>query len=170
MSDWMDEYGTEEDFNEKYRLLWDELARLRAAAHAADERPVPEIGTIRPTVERLNERTDGQLVVFVANDFGRIGAFRPREANVEVQDRVRRAILSRKYDEHPDLDEIRRELLRSFPAIHKAMVAEYDEGDVRYHLPEGSNEATNFLTVREMVGLVDYVTNSTQSDDMSLVY
>lgn len=41
---------------------------------------------------------------------------------------------------------------------------------VRYHLPEGSNDTTNFITVRETVGLIDYTTNSFQSDGLSVTY
>ena len=49
------------------------------------------------------------------------------------------------------------------------LVAELDDG-VRYHLPEGTSEATNFLTVRETVGLVDYTTNGAQADGLSVTY
>jgi hypothetical protein len=41
---------------------------------------------------------------------------------------------------------------------------------VRDHLPEGSNETTDFVTVREMASLVDYTTNSFQSDGLSVTY
>lgn len=90
---------------------------------------------------------------------------------MDAQNNVREAILQNKYDDtNEDLNAIRRELLADHPAIHKAIVAEHSEGTIRYHLPEGSNETTNFVTVREMVGLIDYTTNSFQSDGLCETY
>lgn len=54
--------------------------------------------------------------------------------------------------------------------MHKAIVSEHTGETLRYHLPEGSNESTNFVTVREMVGLIDYTTNSFQSDGLCETY
>ena len=160
MSDPPDEYEEADDRNEKYRLLRDELARLRGEAEAHD---FFDEDAVAETVRRLDDRVDGDLLVFVANDFGRPMAYRPEAAGVEMLDAVRRAILENKYDDsNPDLNEIRRELLAEHPGVHKAVVAACDGCSLRYHLPEGSNETTNFLTVREMVGLVDYTTNGPQ--------
>jgi hypothetical protein len=87
-----------------------------------------------------------------------------------MQDAVRRAVLENKYDAPEDLGEVRRELLEAHPKIHKTIIAECRDGSIRYYLPEGSNTSTNFITVREMVGLIDYTTNSFQTDDLSMTY
>lgn len=165
--EWTEDYASTKDLNEKYKLLREETARLRRDT-GSEDRFDPE--AVAQTVRDLNEAIDGDLLVFAANDFGLPVAFRPETFEIEQQDAVRQAILENKYDEQEDLNEIRHELLTTHPAIHKIIVAEYTHGNVRYHLPEGSNAETNFLTVREMVGLVDWTTNSFQGDGLSRTY
>jgi hypothetical protein len=98
-------------------------------------------------------------------------AYRPQDLDKAVQNKIRESLLQNKYDgTNEDLNEIRRELLDKHPNIHKAIIAQNEDGEVRYHLPEGSNETTNFITVREMIGLIDYTTNSFQSNDQSVTY
>ena len=168
MTDWMAEYTGTDDFNEKYRLLRSEMARLRGQR---DEIEYFDEEAVRSDIRRLNETVAGDLVVFVANDFGRPRAYRPSGVEKSVQDELRQAVLQNKYDDsHEDLNEIRRGLLDDHPGIHKVIVAEHSHEDSRYHLPEGSNETTNFITVREMVGLIDYTTNSFQSNGLSYTY
>lgn len=164
MSDWMAEYAALDDTDEKYRVLREEMSRLREEGSVFDRDAVAD------TVRELAADNDGVLVVFAANDFGLPVAYRPAGTGLEIQSAVRRAILENKYDANEDLDDLRLELLASHPAVHKAIVAEFDQGRVRYHLPEGSSSRTNFLTVREMVGLVDYTTNSVQNDGLSMTY
>lgn len=166
--DWMDEYADTEDLNEKYDMLRSEMARLRGRREDIEFFDAAEV---RADIRDLNETVAGDLIVFVANDFGRPRAYRPAGVTLDTQDDIRRAILREKYDDtNDDLNDIRQELLTEHPAIHKAIVAAYADGDVRYHLPEGSTEETNFITVREMVGLIDYTTNSFQSDGLSESY
>jgi hypothetical protein len=168
MSDWMDEYADTDDLNEKYKLLRAELTSLRGRR---DDIEFFDDEALERDVRRSNETVDGDLLVFLANDFGWPIAFRPSGVPLDAQNEIREAILENKYaDGHDDLDDIRRELLDAHPAVHKAIVAEHSGDSIRYHLPEGSNETTNFVTVREMVGLVDYTTNSFQSDGLSVTY
>ncbi|UPM43137.1 hypothetical protein [Halocatena salina] len=165
MADWMAEYSNTDNPHERYKILRREMARLRETRSLFDREIVA--GTVR----RLNERQEGELIVFVANDFGRPMAYRPEDTGIEIQDAVRQAILENKYDEGPDdLNNARQELLKEHPNVHKAIVAEINAGTIRYYLPEGSNTTTNFITVREMVGLIDYTTNSSQSDGLSITY
>jgi len=126
---------------------------------------------VTDTVARLNEGIEGELIAFVANDFGLPVAYRPDSGGIEAQDAVRRAILEGKYDDStPDLADVREGLPDGHPGIHKAIVAVFEGCAVRYHLPEGSNRTTNFLTVREMVGLIDYTTNGFQNEGLSRTY
>jgi hypothetical protein len=165
MIDWMEKYGDADTPHERYKILRQEMTRLRETHSVFDREAVAE------TVSKLNEQQEGELIVFAANDFGLPMAYRPEETGVEIQDAVRRSILENKYDESPEeLNTARRELLEEHPRIHKAILAECSRGSIRYHLPEGSNTTTNFITVREMVGLVDYTTNSFQSDKLSMTY
>lgn len=168
MTGWMEEYTATDDLNQKYSLLRAEITKLRGRR---DDIEFFDSEAVRSDLRRLNKSVDGDLVVFVANDFGRPRAYRPQGVAVDVQNEIREAILQNKYnDTNEDLNDIRCELLAEHPAIHKAIITEYSEGISRYHLPEGSNETTNFVTVREMVGLIDYTTNSFQSDGLSETY
>lgn len=168
MTDWIEGYTETDDLNQKYKLLCREITRLRARR---DNIEFFDPDAVRSDVRRLNDTVNGELIVFVANDFGLPRAYRPSGVEAAVQDEIRQAVLRNKYDDtNEDLDEIRRELLNEHPGIHKAVVAEYSDENIRYHLPEGSNETTNFITVREMVGLIDYTTNSFQSDGLSDTY
>lgn len=178
--DWLSTYHDADDLNEKYRLLRREMTQLRnelASRFEDDEFDVTDIPEffepedVATTVDTLSTTLEGALVVFAANDFGLPVAFRPSDASLSIQDDIRQAILNTKYDkENDDLREIRDELLERHPEIHKAIVAEYGDDEIEYFLPEGSNSTTNFLTVREMVGLVDYTTNSSQQEDLSVTY
>jgi hypothetical protein len=168
MTDFLDAYADATDSNRQYDLLRDELARLRGRR---DDVEYFDEEAVLAAVREANETVDGDLVVFAANDFGRPRAYRPEGLPRVRQDDVRQAILEDKYDaSNDDLDAIRRDLREAHPGLHKALVAECRSDVIRYHLPEGSNDSTNFLTVREMVGLVDYTTNSAQRDGLSVTY
>ena len=168
MANWMEEYAKTDDSNRKYDLLRAEVTRLRGQRDSIE---FFDEDAVRSDVSRSNETVDGELIVFVANDFGRPRAYRPSGVAKDVQDEIRQAVLQNKYDDtNEDLNEIRRELLDGHPGVHKVVVAEYSEENIRYHLPEGSNQTTNFVTVREMVGLIDYTTNSFQSNGLSTTY
>lgn len=168
MTDWIEEYTETDDLNQKYRLLREEITSLRGQR---DDVEFFDPDSVCSDIRRLNGRVDGDLIVFVGNDFGLPIAYRPNDIEIEVQDEIRQAILQSKYDgANEDLNKIRSKLLDTHPAIHKVIVAEHSGQHLRYHLPEGSNETTNFITVREMVGLIDYTTNSFQSDGLSVTY
>jgi hypothetical protein len=177
MADFLADYADADDRNERYRLLRAEMTRLRAAVVEdvrAAEGPTDDFfrGTaVAETVRDLAGRVDGDLVVFLANDFGYPLGLRPDGTPLDRGNELREAILERKYDDdHEDLATLRADLLAAHPRVHKAIVAAFDDDGVRYYLPPGDRESTRFLTVREMVGLVDYVTNSAQAGDLSYTY
>lgn len=180
-AEWTAEYERTDDRNAKYELLRAEMTRLRndlVSRHTVDGEFDPSAveeyfdpEAVAEHVRESNREVEGDLLVFVANDFGFPLALRPDGTDRSLQEDVRRGILRNKYDdEATDLQSIRDDLLEAHPGIHKAIVAEHAGETVRYFLPEGSNETTTFLTVREMVGLVDYTTNSAQADDLSKTY
>lgn len=164
----VEEYADADSHNQRYRLLREELARLRGQR---EEVEYFDEEAVKRQLRQFNGDVDGGLIVFAANDFGRPRAYRPASVSTDVQNELREAVLQDKYDDtNADLNEIRREILDAHPGVHKVIVAEYSDGNIRYHLPEGSNETTNFITVREMVGLIDYTTNSFQRDGLSVTY
>lgn len=175
---WIENYQNAETLNEKYGLLRDEMTKIRrrAVRSVKKQRFAPgevwyDPNEVAQTIAELDDEVEGRLVVFAANDFGLPRAFRPTDLERDVQEEIRQELLNEKYsDKHQDLDAIRQELLAEHPAIHKAIVAEWSEDGIRYHLPEGSSPDTNFLTVRETVGLIDWTTNSYQAEDVSKTF
>jgi len=118
MTDWLTEYTETDDLNEKYGLLREEMTRLRGQRDDIEFFDEDAVGS---DVRRLNETVDGDLVVFLANDFGRPRAYRPSGVEREAQDEIRRALLANKYDDtNEDLNEIRRELLTHTPQSTKS--------------------------------------------------
>lgn len=166
-TDWIDEYRKTEDVNRKYRLLREEVTRLR---QEAEDKRFTDNDAVLELLQEQNEKFAGELLVFAANDFGYPVALRPTGTDIELQEAVREEILQEKYKDSPELDTVRQQLLDADERIHKALVVHHDGGSIDYHLPGGRNENTNFLTVREAVGLVDYVTNSAQRDGLSKRY
>lgn len=177
MDDWLSTYADADDPNRRYRLLREEAARLRRDAVADLDFDDPGNDVVFTHADAFwdalrdhDDRASGALVAFAANDFGYPVALRPEGFPRERQDEVRRAVLAGKYRADDALDEARRDLLDADSRLHKALVARFDGDDVTYHLPGGRRDDTNFLTVREAVGLVDYLTNSDQAEDLSLTY
>lgn len=58
-----------------------------------------------------------------------------------------------------DLNPIREALREADRRIHQVLVAEWWSDAVEYFLPEGKSEKSDFLTVREPLGLVDWTAN-----------
>lgn len=164
----MNDYADTDDLNEKYGHLRAQMADLRGRR---DDIEYFDEHAVEDDIRQYSDTVDGTLIVFVANDFGRPRAYRPSDVDRDAQNDIRKALLRNKYDDtNDDLDQIRTQLLDDHPGIHKIIVAEYSDDQIKYHLPESSNHTTNFITVREMVGLIDYTTNSFQNDGLTITY
>lgn len=172
--DWLAAYADADDPNRRYRLLREEAARLRRDADREYDDPGNDVvfthaDAFWAALRDHDDRADGHLVVFAANDFGYPVALRPEGVPRDRQDEVRQGILAGKYRADDDLDDARRALLDADRRVHKVLATRLGD-DVTYHLPGGHRDDTNFLTVREAVGLVDYLTNSAQAADLSRTY
>lgn len=165
--EWIEEYKSTDDLNKRYKLLRAEMKHLRRNATKHDR--FNREG-VKETIRALSDEVGGYLVVFAANDFGLPMVYRPADLDQGKQDDIRQAILANKYATHADLNSIREKLLEAHPDIHKALVVTYSDEEIKYHLPGGTRPTTNFLTVREAVGLVDYTTNSSQREGLSQTY
>lgn len=168
------------EMNEAYQEHRRALQRLRSRVHdtAFDRVARFPLGKIARMLRTYNERVDGDLVVFVANDFGMPVAYRPTGVPKQRQNEIRTELLAEKYKSDDRLDEIRKQLTTE-TKVHKALVGAIGDEEIRYHLPgvgsvgnevvdrddpEAATSATNFLTVREGVGLVDFCTNADQQN------
>lgn len=162
--EWMTDYAAADDVNDKYRILRQEAKRLRQRAERPEDMKFTDDPAFLDLIRACNERVDGTLVVFAANDFGWPVALRPDGTPKQLQADVRTELLARKYESSPELDEIRRTILEADGRVHQALVARHDGEEIDYHLPGGWKEDTNFLTVREALGLIDYITNGHQRE------
>lgn len=162
--EWTSAYDDADGVNEKYHLLRREAKRLRRRAERPEDTKFTDDPASFDLLEELDEGLSGSLLVFAANDFGWPVALRPEGTPKRLQEEIRRELLREKYRADPQLNEIRRAILDADDRIHKALVVHHAGDDVRYHLPGGRAAETNFLTVREAVGLVDYITNGRQRE------
>lgn len=162
--EWLDAYATENDVNTKYHLLRQEAKRLRQRAERPADMKFTDDPAFLNLVRECDERVNGTLLVFAANDFGWPVALRPTGTPKQLQADVRTELLAEKYKSSQELDEIRRALLAADGRIHQALVARHDGDEIDYHLPGGWKADTNFLTVREALGLIDYITHGQQRE------
>lgn len=170
MSGFTETYAEAGNVDDRYRLLRLEAKRLRAEASDTDFRDNEEIHGI---LREWNAEVEGVLLAFLANDFGWPVAFRPEGTDAAIQDEVRRTILDGKYSPQPEdaaLEEIQTQLLDADERVHKGLVAVVDGEGVDYFLPEGKQEASSFLTVREPLGLIDWTTNSSGAEGFQRTY
>lgn len=159
-------YAEADDVNAKYRILRREATRLRRRAVRPDDVKFTDDPAVVDVIRACNDRIDGALLVFAANDFGWPVAFRPEGTPERLQEDVRRELLREKYESDPELDRIRKDVLEVDPRVHQVLVARHDGDRIDYHLPGGWRTNTEFLTVREALGLVDYITNGHQREAM----
>lgn len=159
-------YAEADSVNSKYRMLRREATRLRQLAERPDDVKFIHNPAVLDVIRECNDRVEGTLLVFAANDFGWPVALRPEGTPEQLQEDVRRELLCEKYKSNPELDEIRKAVLETDPRIHQVLVARHDGDQIDYHLPGGWKTNTEFLTVREALGLIDYITNGHQREAM----
>lgn len=165
-SEFLTGYAEADDVNAKYRLLRREATRLRRRAVRPADVKFTDDPAVIDVIRACNDRIEGTLLVFAANDFGWPVALRPEETPERLQEDVRRELLREKYQSDPELDRIRRDVLEADPRVHQVLVARHDGDRIDYHLPGGWRTNTEFLTVREALELVDYITNGRQREAM----
>lgn len=163
-TDFATAYAAADDLNAKYRLLRREATRLRQRAERPDDVKFTDNADVLDAIRACNDRLEGTLIVFAANDFGWPVALRPEGTPERLQEDVRRELLREKYKSNSELDRIRETVLEADLRVHKALVACHDGDRVDYHLPGGWKPNTEFLTVREALGLIDYITNGHQRE------
>lgn len=170
--DFLSEYEAADSIHEQYILLLREQKRLRRQFHKQHGSEDKDNKThqsnasydyntpsFRALISDLNETLDGHLVVFTANDFGAPIAFYPDTLDDSRLQDIREYILGAKYNHAPDLNEIRQQVRETDERIHRALIAEVTDEGVRLHNPEGRDPDTNFLTIRDYLGLVDWTIN-----------
>ncbi|ADJ14209.1 hypothetical protein [Halalkalicoccus jeotgali] len=119
---------------------------------------------IRAVLEERAADFEGQLLFFAASDFGQPRVFLP--SDLSDPDDALQAVLDRVHAEkwspdHDGLRAVRRRVFEETTGVHQALPALfYDSGDAEYDLTGPWDEEYNFVTIRQVVGLVDWLTNA----------
>lgn len=147
------------DANEAYLESIDRQLDLRDTND-----PEMDEEAIRSVLREDRSRFDGDLVAFAANDFGQPRVFLPE--SLSDQDAALQAVLDAIHEEkwrarNSALRDVRNRMFDQASGIHKGLCAAYrDDGSADYDIDFPSNATYNFLTIRQVVGLVDWMANA----------
>lgn len=169
------------ELNDRYRETLREQADLRGRGYGTleDEDAFPPLDTdaISEVCREHAGRYDGRLLFFGASDFGYPAAFVPGDGAASGDRADGAAVLDRLHDadgkwqgSHEGLREVRDAAFAADPGLHKGFAALVSDDGVEYDLERGVDEAYNFVTIRQVVGLVDWLTNSFQADALTVRY
>lgn len=159
------------DPNERYLQLVAQQMELRD-----DNRPNMDEDAIRSILRERREEFDGHLLFFGASDFGQPRVFLPEE--LSDRQACLQAVLDRIHEQKwrardSGLRDVRNRMLDEVRGIHQGLGAVYhDDGSAEYDIEFPWNRAYNFVTIRQAVGLVDWVTNAEEPwlDGLRLTY
>lgn len=159
------------DPNERYLHLVAQQMELRD-----DNRPNMDEDAIRSILRDRREEFDGHLLFFGANDFGQPRVFLPE--GLSDRQACLQAVLDRVHERkwrarNSDLRDVRDQMFDEVRGIHRGLGALYHEaGSAEYDIEFPWNRAYNFVTVRQAIGLVDWVTNAKEPwlDGLRLTY
>ncbi|MCH7661198.1 MAG: hypothetical protein IH933_11685 [Euryarchaeota archaeon] len=121
-------------------------------------------GGIRSVLRERNGEFDGELVFFVGNDFGEPRVFLSEA--IGDQQAALEAVLDRIHEQkwradHAGLRSVRNQVLDEVQSVHQGLPAVYHgNGSADYDIDFPWNRTYNFVTIRQAVGLVDWMTNA----------
>lgn len=147
------------DPNERYLQLLDQALDLRDS-----NQPNMDYDAIRSVLRERNDGFDGHLVFFAASDFGEPRVF--LSGSISDQQAALEAILDRVHEQkwradNADLRGVYNQMFDEVRGIHQGLPALYrDNGSAEYDIEFPWNRVYNFVTIRQAVGLVDWVTNA----------
>ncbi|WP_122089220.1 hypothetical protein [Halalkalicoccus subterraneus] len=162
-----------DDPNAQYLDLIDQQLDLRDTTD-----PDMDEDAIRSVLEENESRFDGDLVFFAANDFGQPRAFLPDHLSDEEQDAALQAVLDAIHEEkwrarNSALRDVRDQMFEDVRGIQKGLGGVYrDDGSGDYDIDFPSNASYNFVTIRQVAGLVDWMANAGDrwDDGLRLTY
>lgn len=159
------------DANEEYLQSIDHQLDLRD-----NNEPNMDEDAIRSVLDENQSRFDGHLMVFAANDFGQPRVFLPE--GVSDQDEALQAVVDAVHEEkwrarNSALRDVRNQMFDDVQGIHQCLGAVLrDDGSADYDIDSPSNATYNFVTIRQVVGFVDWMANAGErwSDGLRLTY
>lgn len=145
--------------HERYRQLLEQALDMRE-----NNQSNLDHGGIRSVLRERNDEFDGELVFFIGNDFGEPRVF--LSESIGDQQAALEAVLDRVHEQKwrandADLRDVRDQMLDEVQSVHQGLPAVYHgNGNADYDIEFPWNRAYNFVTIRQAVGLVDWVTNA----------
>ncbi|WP_435332968.1 hypothetical protein [Haloarchaeobius sp. TZWWS8] len=159
-----------ESLAEQAAMRRDSIARLRES----DEESTLDVDAIAAVCRTRSQEFDGHLVFFGASDFGHPEAFVPAAVDGSA---LKRRVLDGLHEESgkwqgtdEELRAVRDAYFEAAPNLHKGLAVLVTEDGVRYDLEGGVAETNNFVTIRQVAGLVDWLTNSYQAERLTTTY
>ncbi len=157
--------------NEEYLQSIDHQLDLRD-----NNEPNMDEDAIREVLNERQSRFDGALLFFGANDFGQPRVFLPE--SVSDQDAALQAVVDAVHEEkwrarNSALRDVRNRMFDEVTGIHQGLGAVYrDDGTADYDIDFPSNATYNFVTIRQVIGFVDWMANAGErwSDGLRLTY
>ncbi|WP_435358532.1 hypothetical protein [Haloarchaeobius sp. DFWS5] len=164
--------------NDRYRETLSEQADLRRRGFEtlqdADEFPPLDVDAIAAVCRTHASEFDGHLLFFGASDFGHPAAFVPTAVDATA---VKQRVLDGLHEEagkwqgmHDELRAVKTACFDAEPNLHKGLAVLVTDDGVTYDVESGVAESNNFVTIRQVAGLLDWLTNSYQADRLTTVY
>lgn len=145
--------------NDRYRELLSEQIAFRS-----ENSPDIDLDGVKAVLRERQGDFDAELVVLAANDFGKPVAFLPEEAGEysTILNAVLDEIHEQKWGaEQEELRSVRKQLFEGVKGLHKVLPALYhSDGSAEYDIAPGRDQAHNFVTIRQVAGLVDWIANA----------
>ncbi|MFC6905816.1 hypothetical protein ACFQGH_11490 [Halalkalicoccus tibetensis] len=148
-----------DDPNQEYIESIEHQLRLRD-----DNDPNMDEDGVRSVLQENQGRFDGQLIGFAANDFGQPRVFLPD--GISDQNTALQAIVDAIHEEkwrarNSALRDVRDQTFSDVQGVHQCLCAVLqDDGSADYDIDYPSNASYNFTTIREVIGLVDWMANA----------
>lgn len=159
------------DANEEYLQSIEHQFELRR-----NNDPNMDEDAIREVLNERQSRFDGDLLFFGANDFGQPRVFLPE--SVSDQDAALQAVVDAVHEEkwrarNSALRDVRNRMFDEGTGIHQGLGAVYrDDGSADYDIDFPSNATYNLVTIRQVIGFVDWMANAGDrwDDGLRLTY
>lgn len=145
--------------NEEYLQSIDHQFELRR-----NNEPNMDEDGIREVLAEEESGFDGDLICFVANDFGKPRVFLPEHVSDQgdALQAVVDAIHERKWGaRNSALRDVRDRMFEDVEGVHQCLgTVLRDDGSADYDIDYPATGAYNFLTIRQVIGLVDWMANA----------
>lgn len=146
------------DPNERYRELLEQALDMRDS-----NEPSIQYDAIGDVLRDRSGEFDGDLILFAASDFGAPRVFLPEslsEPNAALGSILERVHEQKWRARNAALRDVRDEVFEGGYGLHQVLAGHHHNGNGEYDIDFPWNRTYNFVTIRQAVGMVDWVTNA----------